>query len=188
MKNFLVILIPVMFIGAGCAPSGNNKSQFYEYDGGMVNLSQVADISTQAMVTVNIKPRKARAAEGTYEQELYKAHVVFCDEWIPDALSYTGGIPDSVENFKVITEKIANRVTYEVLETCEIEIVAEATIKLDRFLINQERGRYVLPPLEEAVASNNALPRIITNGIVSNISQPTTWVATYNELRQKVRL
>jgi len=182
-----ILPLTAMAVATSLISGCSQKIDFYEYEGGMINLSQVKVVATSASITVSVSPHRNPGEPDSYERAMYDAHQAFCNEWNPN-VGYQGGITSSVPSFQAIKDKLANEVTYEVLDTCKITIGTSATINLDTFTINQESGAFELPKVEESEIAKDKLAAHINGLVSSNVSQPSVWLATYNSLRSRVKI
>ena len=150
--------------------------QYYEYDGGMINLAQVTDISTQASIELSAVPYAPRGNDGSRQGAIWDAHQEFCRSWIPTS-GYRGGIDGAARANEEIAFEISSAVTQEVLDTCKITVTSYAEISLDKITIIQERGAYTLT--KDMRSSRRG-------AILENVTQPLLWENTYRSLRQRI--
>lgn len=177
-------LVVIAFSISGCS----QKLDFYEYDGGMINLQHVRNVSTESVITLSAEPRRANGIEGSYDRAIFEAHDTFCTEWRAGALDigYTGSIIGAPDMLEAIVSHISRTSSYEVLATCKVTLTTRAFINLDNFSIRQESGTYSLPIIDANAVPLDKLPEHIKNLMSSNITQPNSWLKTYNQLRARL--
>ena len=185
MIKKLQILVCALLM-AGCT---RGKSQFYEFDGGMLNLDQVSVIKTAAVLTVSVAPRGEDGAWGSDARQLYQEHAKFCQQSISNEVGYNGVIPGSKTALAEFASKISANITTDVLDTCAITVKAVAEIVFDAFTITQEEGSYVLPVgSETGIDKEGELAKVLSKLIEENVSEPADWETTYSELQSKISL
>jgi hypothetical protein len=193
-KKSLVLVCSLVM--AGCTESFGTgglrlggKPQFYEYDGGMINLDQVSVVATRATISVSAEPRKPEGESGSEAQALYEAHQQFCRQSLSDEWVYNGGIEGSATALAGITSKIATNISTEVLDTCKIKVKTSAAIVLDNFTITQAEGEYLLPLASEVrMDKEGELAKAVSALLEDNVREPADWEAQYSELKSKVSL
>ncbi len=189
MKRIFVTLVIVLgFAGCSDGIGLSQKPQFYEYEGGLINLSQVSVVATQATISVSEAPRGPQGEYGTETRALYEAHLQFCRQSLSIS-DYIGGIPGSARALKKITSDISAQLSNDVIDTCAIEINVSAAIILDNFTITQASGKYTLPVASELnTEKTEELANAISTRIDQNVRQPSEWEAQYRALKSKVSL
>lgn len=165
--------------------SCSKKPDYYQYDGGMINLGQVRQIDTTANIALRVTPRIGPGEEDSYERAIYGAHLEFCNRWKPNA-TYTGAIPRATDGLLEIRNAVAVTVTHEVLRTCKVEVLADAIIQLDNTRISQESGVYELPVITEAEVSASRLGGYVSGLIASSVKEPLMWNATFRSLQSRL--
>lgn len=166
------------------------KPQFYEYDGGMINLNQVSVVATRATISVSINPRAPQGEWGTEAGARYEAHQQFCGQSLSaEELDYRGGIPGSAAALSAVASKIAAVASSDLLNTCAITLKTSAAIALDDFTITQASGVYVLPVAAEMdTAKEGELGKAVAALIEKTVAEPNDWETQYRVLKSKVSL
>jgi hypothetical protein len=173
-------------IGGDRADSNSAPSMpFYEYEGGMINLRQVSQISTQASIRTSASPNISRGKPLSREEAIWTAHVRFCSDWIPTQ-DYAGGIEGSVRAIEEIGDAIAREITQEVLDTCKITIATHAEISLDAVSIVQEGGFFTLPQYLTTATDGSSLGNRVKQSIVVNVREPSMWDASYRSVIERM--
>lgn len=189
MNKPIVFILIATTVLLGCSnPMGSsNKPHFYEYDGGMINLSTIVRIYTSAQITISVEPRAPKGEFGTERRALWEAHEVFCGT-MPLPAQYNDGIVGSANFVKIIGEGLAEGMTSEILQTCAITIKSRAMIVLDNFRIEQEEGSFTLPADVGSYTDEKSIRNFISSSISSNVTQPAAWEREYEALREQVAL
>jgi hypothetical protein len=185
MFKSINILVGALLM-AGCAESisTGGKSQFYEYDGGMINLTEVAQITTAATLTLSVLPRKDNGAYDTEARAIYEAHTQFCNESIPSR-EFRGNIDQAQAALNSMVITLDSRISSEILDTCAITITSSAVIKFDEFAVVLPSGSFTLPYAPKDVGSGLALQRYVSSSISSNVTQPAEWQREYDYIRTR---
>ena len=185
MIKKLQILVCALLM-AGCA---RGKSQFYEFEGGMLNLDQVSVIKTRAVLVASVLPRGEEGEWGSDARRLYQEHAKFCKQSMSDEVGYDGVIPGSKTALTEFASKISTNITADVLDTCAITVKAVAEMVFDSFTITQEEGSYVLPVVSETGTDKEGeLAKVLSKLIEENVPEPAAWETTYSELQSKMSL
>lgn len=129
-KLFPVALV-VLVLG-GC----DEKSSWYDFGNGMINLERVVIIASDASVSVSIAPKLTVNYNSTdRERALYVAHKKFCEQAYEGETRVSGSIPTVDGEVSAITDSLVSLGTAEILENCSVTISGRAAIKFDEFTL-----------------------------------------------------
>ena len=189
-KSVLVASI-FTFALAGCTDSigMSAKPQFYEYDGGMINLNQVSVVATRATISVSAEPRTPAGEQYSEARAIYEAHQQFCQQSLSAEWAYNGGIPGSATALAGIVSNIAANISTDMLDTCKIKVQTQAAIVIDNFTITQAKGEYLLPVgAFLRTDKEGELEKKVSALLGDNVREPADWEAEYSGLKSKVSL
>ena len=184
--NVFILIATTVLLGCSNPMGSSNKLHFYEYDNGMINLSNIVRISTFARITISVEPRAPKGEFGTERRALWEAHEAFCGFPLPG--QYDEGIVGSADHVKIIGGVLAEGMTSEILKTCAITINSSAVIVLDGFRIEQKGGSFTLPADVGSYTDEKSIRNFISSSISSNVTQPAAWEREYEALREQVAL